>query len=596
MPRSAVIALIGDPSRAIRDAAARRLDEDRDWIRLHDADDVAVWTTAAVPTIASGLPGGAGIVIGDLFPAPGAQPFPTQAPTPASPDAWARWLSHERWGRYLAILRSPRGSTSVFRDPSGLVDALVWPLGQGVHLLASDLPRTPAGLWPPRHALNWDRIAAYVASPPNHTSDPLFEGLCAVGPGERLDLADGRRELIWRPSAHLPNGRPDAPALQRALVERVDHCVSHLAGRHRRLVVEVSGGLDSAIVSGALAATGHAGAVAHWLNRSVRRAEGDERTYAQAVTDRIGASLTCVTKPASPLTDADFAELADAAWPAMNGVEARRDRDDADRLIACGADAQLSGQGGDAVFFQPATPLVLADAWRMDGRAMLSSSLLPDTARRTQRSVWAALQAARRALKAPPERQISDLVTPAAAELAEGRHHAWTQDAYEAGAPPAKLMQVQGIANHHVYHGDSRRRRVADIVFPLLAQPLVELCLSIPTPLLVQGGDDRPFARQAFAHRLPQAVLNRRRKGAQSAHFAQLVTASLPSLRPFLLDGNLVSAGVLDRAALERRLDAQHLIAHPGASQLLWAATAEAWVRYWQTRIPDARGPAGWNR
>lgn len=596
MPRGAAIVLIGPAQSRVRDAAARRLDEDPGWARALEAGPLQVWTTPATPLITGRLPDGAGVIVGDLIARPGTPACPAATDRPADPRQWARWLSAHRWGRYLAILADRQGGASVFRDPGGLVDALVWPLGGGVHLLATDLRRTPAGLWPPRHALDWDRIAAYVASPPNHTSDPLFAGMRGVGPGECLGLVDGRRDQVWRPGAFLTPPDADPQVLRDQLVRTVDDCVQALATRHRRLVVEVSGGLDSAIVSTSLSATGHVDRVAHWLNRVVRRAEGDERRYAGAVTDRIGARLTCVTKAVAPLTEADFAELADAAWPAMNGVEAGRDRDDAERLAACGADAIVSGQGGDAIFFQPATPLVVADAWRAGGWGALATSLLPDTARRTHRSVWSVLQAARKGLTARPEAQVTDLVTPAAAEMAQGRQHAWTEDAFDAGAAPAKLMQVQGIANHHVYHGDSRRRRVADVVFPLLAQPLVELCLSIPTPCLAQGGDDRPFARAAFAHRLPDLVRQRRRKGAQSAHFAQLVTASLPTLRPFLLEGNLVAAGVLDRGVLEERLDPQRLIAHPGASQLLWAATSEAWVRHWQTRIPDARASRHWNR
>jgi asparagine synthase (glutamine-hydrolysing) len=184
----------------------------------------------------------------------------------------------------------------------------------------------------------------------------------------------------------------------------------------------------------------------------------------------------------------------------------------------------------------------------------------------------------------------SSLMTPEVRALAAGALHRWTADAQACGLPPAKTLQILGLANHHVYHGDSRRRRVADLLFPLLAQPVMEFALSIPIPILASSADDRPFAREAFASRLPAAVRDRRSKGDLSAYFARLVAGSLDMLRPYLLDGCLCASGVLDRDAVDRMLDPRQLIWESRPANILWAATVEAWVRHWQGRVPDSPG------
>jgi asparagine synthase (glutamine-hydrolysing) len=131
-----------------------------------------------------------------------------------------------------------------------------------------------------------------------------------------------------------------------------------------------------------------------------------------------------------------------------------------------------------------------------------------------------------------------------------------------------------------------------DLIHPLLAQPMIELCLAIPSFELVRGGRDRALAREAFAAWLPPAVVQRRSKGGLFSWYARLAAASAPALRAHLLDGVLAGAGLLDRAAVEAALDPDDLIRTGDGVDLIAAAAVESWVRHWQTRIPDAAGAA----
>lgn len=572
------------------DAFARRLQGEGDWSLPARTERMCLWATGPVRA----LPFRAGFVVGDLFPTAGApahqSPFSEVSRLCREPTLLARGLSQAHWGRYVALLEG-RPIPAVFRDPSGELDCLTWSLGR-LRIVTSDLLKTPGWLRPRFLALNWNRIGGFLTAPAAGTAVPLLDGIDAVGPGDLLPLSmDPTPSVaIWRPSAFAMSDVTDIAEACREFVRRVDTCTESLLEAHARVLVELSGGLDSAIVAGSIGATGQAARVAQWLNRAADRPEGDERAFARAVTDRLGETLTVGQKPLTVLTPESLAQLAPALWPAINAADESRDCDEVERLRAEGATAIVSGQGGDAVFFQMPSILVVSDLFRRRGVRALTSPVLPDIARRTRQSIWAVLAAviAHRRSRGRLPLAGSPFVTAEVREAFGASQHSWVEDAVARGIPAAKILQVQAIANGQLLHGDSRRRRVADLLYPLLAQPVVEHAMSIAASDLAGGAFDRPFAREAFAQRLPRAVLERRAKGSLDSFYARMVAGSLAALRPFLLDGCLVAGGVLDGVSLERALTPEQLIWAPQGSEILWAATVEAWVRHWQTRAPDS--------
>lgn len=572
------------------EALAAKMSGEDGWPMSAETTGLRLWTVGPVRPI----PFRSGFVVGDVFPAPGASAeesiFSNTARVGRDAASMARRLSWAHWGRYVAFLGG-QGGPSVFRDPSGELDCLTWTLGS-VQVVTSDVPRMPPWLKPRNVALNWDRIGQFLIAPAAGTSEPLLDGIDAVGPGDlkRLGRSDCAAIPVWRPAAFVCPEVTDLVEARKTLVRRVDLCTEQLLARHDQVLMELSGGLDSAIVAGSIGATGQTMRVAQWLNRAADRPEGDESGFARAVTDRLGVALTVGQKPLTALTAESFGELASTVWPAINAADQSRDLDEVDRLRWTRASAIVSGQGGDAVFFQMPSVLVASDLIRRRGWRALLSPVLPDVARRTRQSVWAVLKAvaAERRFRGVPPVAGSPFVTAQVQARSGSALHSWVADAIDRGAPPAKILQIQALANGQLLHGDSRRRRKAALLYPLLAQPVVELVLSIAASDLASGAFDRPFAREAFADRLPQAVQDRRAKGSLDSFYARMVAGSLDALRPFLLDGCLVEGGVLDRVALERALTPEQLIWAPLGSEILWAATVEAWVRHWQTRAPDS--------
>jgi asparagine synthase (glutamine-hydrolysing) len=564
------------------------LQNDPHWLTIADGPGFSVWATEPRPNVQQ-LPGG-GVLLGDAFDGEGHPRTLGEDGREATPHSVAHRLCEDLWGGYVAVF-GPRGEqpAAVYREPSAAMACYVWPLGDGLYAAGSNPLGVPAALRPPRLALNWARIGTFFAAP-STLIDPLFDGLDVVPPGFLRHLADGpgRTVQVWRP-ADLPAMTPDELAgAATELVRRVDMATERLTAPYRGLVMEVSGGLDSAIVAASLAQAGGRSRVRAWTNYSPGWREGDETSYARAVTDRLGVELTSVPLAAKPAEESDFSDFASSLAPAINALDAHRDSDAAERLLRLGCQATLSGQGGDAVFFQMASPLLVVDALkRLGWRAALSPSVVA-LARRRRMSVWAALLEARRARRggARPPTFASALATDEAAAFAAGQQHPWM--AGLEGVPAARRLQIRAIANCQLVRGDSRRSRAGDLVIPLLAQPVMEHCLRIPPELLAGGLEDRAFARAAFVDRLPVEVRERRSKGSFLTYYARWVGENLAFFRAYLLDGCLCEAGVVDRAKLDSLLQPDSLLRTTDAPDVLTAAMLEAWVRYWQGRVPDS--------
>ncbi len=281
-------------------------------------------------------------------------------------------------------LRPTGDGVAIFRDPSGGLDALAWRLGR-TWLITSDGGPPPPGLAPPRLSLDWDAIAAWCADPGCAAIRPGLEGLHIAAPAVSPSCrgAGARTTTIWRPSrivgaADVDRRRSRGRDLAGPLTEAVGLAVEGLVAPHGRVVAELSGGLDSAIVAAALQARGLGERAAGWLNYYGDRDEGDERAYACATAQRFGLELTAIGKPLEPLGEADFAACARGLRPGFAAVDPPRDRDTAERLRAAGATALLTGQGGDLAFFQSPTP---ADRRRRAALRRMAPARPPDPRR-----------------------------------------------------------------------------------------------------------------------------------------------------------------------------------------------------------------------
>ncbi len=489
----------------------------------------------------------------------------------------ARRLQTETWGEYVYVRRAEEsGELSVYRDPGGGIEALVWS-GGGVWVCASELPSWLDPALPPDLGLDWKAIAGMAINPTLQTYDCALCGLHALTPGEAW--TDGASVQLWRPADHIAVRRPRDRVSPAELAEVVGDAVRRLA--EGRVLLEVSGGLDSAIVAGCLPS----GRLDAAVNYFVRDRQGDERIFARSVAMRAGVGLIEVEKPEAASDLKALMVASTGPRPGLNAFDHAHDADIAERCQALGIATLMTGQGGDDVFFQSPTPLIVADGFRHG----LGLNELCGLARWQSRSVYGLLWDGALAARRGPDQALhrpGHATAEAWAVAQETPPHPWLRG-LEA-APPGKVLQVAGLANALIVKGPSRRGEATALRHPLLAQPVIEYGLGVSTPDLTRGRD-RGLARLAFADLVPAAITERVTKGRMSAYYGRVLAGALGGIRPLLLEGELAAAGVVDQAGLDAVLTPEALIWRAGYGAIINLLMLELWVRAWTERLASLR-------
>lgn len=554
-----------------------------DWIKAAERRRFSVFLERAAPPTYRHLPGVGGALIGDVFDADAARQgrgididlmgFGGRV------DGVAARLVDRAFGRYVAILNDDVGPMRVLRDPLGAMDAIGWRHG-GLRLVASRLPDLPE-LWPADLAIDWSAVAAILRQKNLASLVTPLKGLISFAPGV-LAGPDGRGPRLWSPAAFAAQPIDPRPAALRTVVDGVVAAWAH--GRDG-IFCEISGGLDSAIVATSLAQV--RAPLRYGLNQAYPQAEGDERAYAQAVADAVQAPLEVVERTTTAIDPEALVAQARGVRVSFLGGDPAHEADLAARLADPGIDALFTGRGGDGCFFQPATPALVGDILKgVCGPRLKALAVL---ARRNSATVWSILKRSGRLrdLTAGGGGQpfLSALAMAGAPSL-----HPWLADARTVS--PAKQLQILMTVNVLSAFGESQSRNAGDVVDPLLSQPVVEFCLATPAGRLALGPLNRPFARQAFAERLPPEVRDRTGKGEVTGFVARRLEASLPAVRPFLLEGQLAKAGLLDLAALDAALTRDTLIWSNVLSPIFVIMAVEAWTRRWSVQASHPRHPA----
>jgi asparagine synthase (glutamine-hydrolysing) len=153
-----------------------------------------------------------------------------------------------------------------------------------------------------------------------------------------------------------------------------------------------------------------------------------------------------------------------------------------------------------------------------------------------------------------------------------------------AGVAATKQVQILFLANLLNRHQHLPRAEFAYQDHPLLSQPLIELCLRIPTYLLVRGGQRRAMARSAFRDLVPHEILKREDKGDTSERARIVIRQNQVFFRDLLQNGKLVRSGIVSWAALKRILADGQSFREEEYWPLRACITAEIWAQSGSTR------------
>lgn len=410
-----------------------------------------------------------------------------------------------------------------------------------------------------------------------------IEHVCELLPGEVMCLGAGTAgQAAWSPWDYTL--KPPVRGRAENLRERVGSIVAAWSGRFERVQLELSGGIDSSIVAACLGAAG-----GDWRAVTIATPDpdGDERVYARAVCERLGADLEEVLLPRSvpdPLDPLPRLRVR----PGGFGLLTANDQTLLATANDYGAAAIFSGTGGDGTFGYHASIAPALDALRFSGpRAGLAAAT--DLAEITGDNVWHALWLLARGLVVKPRQWPVDNSLLSERFAGARPSHPWTSGA-ETAAPGQRSYAMKLLLIQTFLDGYDRALILPKIA-PLLSQPLVEYGLGIQSWQWGEGGQNRSFAREAFRKDLPEIVLARRSKGRILSLFLPAFEQNRKRLRTFLLDGWLAAAGIIDLDAID-----DLLVGRTKADALLMIRTLqltdmERWARSIAGEgVPDAPG------
>lgn len=528
------------------------------------------------------LPNDRGIILGDMFGTGAIDAYLTSAPGPSL----GRLLIDHCWGRYVAILSGADGSAHILRDPSGAIRCYHGTAGRLSYACSDPMLAVNLRLLQP--AIDWQFMRHFLAYPHLPTARTGLTGLTELLPGccVRPGVAGEPVLSLWRPAALAERGSAiDEPAIASTMLRNTVHAVSNaLAARFDHILLELSGGLDSSIIAAGLAFdTKKVDA----LNIATPSVEGDERAFARAVASHFGYRLA--EHVVAPPRDVDLrhSPAARAAKPGAHSAAQKWDAALRDQAFALSADAYFSGTGGDNVFCSLATAAPVADRLLRPGSRSRVFETLRDVANVHGCTLWTAgrlaLRQVRRAGHARDWPRDVRFLNPDAVP-ARPDDHPWLRE--DAPLLPGSRGHIRSLMVAHAHMHGADRQRFAPLVFPLLAQPVVELCLRIPSWLWVRGGRERAVARDAFDGELPAAVINRTTKGMMNSYCAELFASHRSMIAEILLDGALAREGILDRVAIEAAMAISAPLRGDDYFRLLSIADVEAWGASW-------RQPAG---
>lgn len=548
------------------------------------------------PTLA--LDTGAGLFIGTVFERDGGTPLVWIGRSEATHivETGGAWPIYRHWGPYVAfiddearrrvrIVRPPLGEVSCYYMRHGpfviaVSDAALLSAaclaGGGIaweevgrHLLASELRRERTCLAGVHELIGGNRLTVEVASPSARPLDQV---------------------QIWSPwsfasplAALASRDEAEAAVRQTAM-----HCVAARARAFNRVLLGLSGGLDSSVVAACLA---DARIPTQCLTLVTTDPSGDESSYANKVASHLGFGLE--TRRREP----ERVDVMQATAPHLPRPVGRSFSQESERIALevagqTGCDALFRGGGGDNVFCFLQSVAPIADRLLAEGLGRGVFATARDMAELGQDSLGSALWRGaknawfrRSAYRWPIDRRfLAHGLTAAAAGSAS---HPWLEASED--ILPGKAAHVAlllAFENH--MHGPPPGSGLA-AVSPLLSQPLIELCLRIPSWFWSAGGHNRAIARRAFESRLPRAIAWRRTKGTPDSFVIQIFEDNRQALREMLLGGLLKSQGFLDCGAIEQAFGAEGPVRGEDYARLMQLADFEAWARHWHQPLFRAR-------
>ncbi len=411
--------------------------------------------------------------------------------------------------------------------------------------------------------------------------------------GQCLTLYPCATEKIffWDPQKiSQANVIEDVAEAEVALRQVIMTTVAALAAPYDRILHEI-GGLDSSILLACLKEARASLDITCITNFDRTNPMGDERYYVRQVTGGLGVPLIEHDKKIVKLDSDALQRLPLTTKPIYYGRQIEFESNISALARENGFQARFNGWGGDEILYARESSYGAIDYLKTHGLRWPLLRLIMEAARLQNLSVWSILP---KIFQGGFERKQWDFYAefdPGATTLLnddiqdhikpDGSIHPWVKQGQ--GMVPGKLDHIfhytRGFYNEEYTTWPDEH---VPMIYPLLAQPVIETCLRIPSWVMTADGKSRGLARKAFRHHLPADVVWRTSKLSSGAYQKAFIGENIDFIRECLLDGVLVSDKVVSKANLEKALARDHDIGNQDGDWLMYYINAEIWARKWR--------------
>jgi asparagine synthase (glutamine-hydrolysing) len=162
-----------------------------------------------------------------------------------------------------------------------------------------------------------------------------------------------------------------------------------------------------------------------------------------------------------------------------------------------------------------------------------------------------------------------------------GYPHPWFRSVPDAVGSAVATMLALSLSRPFYDALTPYNAQYPEFVSPLMSQPIVEVCMRIPSYVHISGGIDRSIARQAFVAEAPKENISRQWKDRAAGYSNASLMQNTEFAKELLLDGALAQHGLLDRNAVLEGLTVAptKLGAYP--LEVYSQLATEIWVRNW---------------
>lgn len=502
-----------------------------------------------------------------------------------------RQLVERYWGGYVAFLRCPQGAHyRIIRDCSGRF-ACYWGENEGVCVVFSDVRDFVSTSVRPL-TIDTGYLAAFIYNPHLQVRQCGLRGINEILAGECVEVHRAQRHQfpLWSPSRICRSGwLDDYRSAIDGLKSTTQQCIDAWASQYKTVLHSLSGGFDSAAVLGCLARSAVSPKIT-CINRFSLSAADDERCYARRAAGLAGVSLLEEPRELDVSFGPSIFKLSRTPKPLISALFCESELRSINLASSTlGADAIWTGEGGDDLFIAAPTDDGAIDYAMTRGIDSGLFGAINDAARVSRKPYVAILRRlVREALRATPTR--SDVVNRGQGlfvtrealppKLCAYVRHPWIAESSD--LPIGKRRHIFALSEVL-----NRNRLPPDItqtpqIHPLLSQPLLELCLRIPTYMLLKDGRRRGLARTALAHCVPEEILRREDKGAATTFVADAIMRSEAFIQELLLDGILARTKIIDHSSLEPYLAHKRPLRSEHIFPLLSCIAAEIWAHEWE--------------